>query len=82
MILGRPGVVELDGTGDIERNLIQVMTVLLAFMPAKYPKNVMVVMNKGYMSTLLQLCKHSSGKVRRSAGKLLARLSTYSGAYK
>jgi hypothetical protein len=69
-------LVDLDGTGDIHTNLTQVMTVLLTFMPAKYPKNVMAVMDEGYMSTLLHLCKYNSGKVRRSAGKLLARLST------
>lgn len=69
-------LVSLDGTGAIHVNLTQVMTVLLTFMPAKVPQNVMVVMDEGYMSTLLHLCKYNSGKVRRSAGKLLARLST------
>jgi len=69
-------LVSLDGTGEIYANLTQVMTILLTFMPAKSPQNVMVVMDEGYMSTLLHLCKYNSGKVRRSAGKILARLST------
>ena len=69
-------LLNLDGTGVIHANLTQIMTVLLTFMPAKLPENVMVVMDEGYMSTLLNLCKYNSGKVRRSAGKLLARLST------
>lgn len=73
-------LVNLDGTGEIHANLAQVVTVLLTFMPAKLPANVMVVMDRGFMSTLLHLCKYNSGKVRRSAGKLLARLSTIEAA--
>jgi hypothetical protein len=69
-------LLNMEGTSEIITNLTQTVNTLYAFMPVKYPKNVMVIHDKGHMGTILQLCKHSHQKVRRSAGKLLARLST------
>ena len=69
-------LLNMEGTTEIISNLTQTVNTLYVFMPVRYPKNVMVIHDMGYMGTILQLCKHSAYKVRRSAGKLLARLST------
>lgn len=69
-------LLNMDGTSEITGNLTHTINTLYVFMPVKYPKNVMVIYDKGHMGTILQMCKHSAYKVRRAAGKLLARLST------